>query len=80
MTPVIMMFMDCIADFSAFGKHNFYNMTTQPLNVLAASEWQKREPDPEASDVDHEAGPYHADRESALAKCSIFIIYQASTR
>ena len=25
MTLVIMMFMDCIADFSAFGKHNFYD-------------------------------------------------------
>ena len=54
-------------------------MTLKPLNVLAVSQWQKREPDPEASDVDHEAGPYHAEGESALAKCSIFIIYQAST-
>ena len=49
------------------------------MNVLAVAQWQKREPDPEASDVDHEAGPYHAEGDSALAKCSHFIIYQASS-
>ena len=41
-----------------------------------AAPTQKREPDPEAADVDHDAGPYHAERDSALAKCSHFIIYQ----
>ena len=39
---------------------------------------QKREPDPEAPYVDHDAGPYHAARDGSLAKCSHFIIYQVT--